>query len=210
VISGAMATRRNVPQLPQMDLLGGTVPEEAQIHRLFFALLPDDVARQRFARAAEALRRDQPIRARWVVPDRYHTTLHFLGDFPLWRQDVVDAAKAAGDKVGPRRFEWTLDYLAGFRGRQPPCVLRGSETPPEMQALWRDLRQALILAGAGNHVGVGSFTPHVTLGYSHGTVPDIAQIEPILWRVEGYALIHSIVGERDYRVLGEWGTTGHS
>lgn len=203
-----MATRRNASPSSQPDLLGGGLPADAAIHRLFFALLPDEVARQRFARAAEILRSEQPIRARWVVPARYHATLHFLGDFPLWRPDVAEAAIAAADKVGPRSFDWTLDYLAGFRGRQPPCVLRSTETPAELVMLWKDLRHALVLAGAGNHVAVGSFTPHVTLGYSHGTVPDIAQIEPILWRVEGYALIHSIVGEREYRVLGEWGKAG--
>ncbi|HEX7815655.1 2'-5' RNA ligase family protein [Dyella sp.] len=200
-----MATQRNARPFQQMDLLGGSGGEPAQIHRLFFALVPDDVLRQRFARAADVLRGDQTIRARWVVPARYHATLHFLGDFPQWRQDVADAAKAAADKVGPRSFDWTLDYLAGFRGRQPPCVLRGTEVPVDLVRLWQDLREALIRAGAGSHIGGGNFTPHVTLGYSHGTVPDIAQIEPILWRVKGYALIHSIVGEHEYRVLGRWG-----
>ena len=200
---GDMATRRNAQQPLQPDLLGGSMPA-TPIHRLFFALLPDEMARQRFARAAEQWRAEQSIRARWVMPARYHATLLFLGDFPLWRQDIADAGLSAGDTVGACLFDWTLDYLAGFRGRQPPCVLRGSETPPGMLSLWRELRRAMLLAGTNTPLG-HTFTPHVTLGYSHGTVPDIVEIEPILWRVDSFALVHSVVGEQAYRVLKRWG-----
>jgi 2'-5' RNA ligase len=189
---------------PQLDLLGAVDARPVEVHRLFLALLPDAATRARLAQSAEALKAGPPgLRARWINPVRYHATLHFLGDHAMLRQDVVDAAVAAAGKLGVPSFEWVLDNAASFRGRQPPWVLRSTRLPEPLQQLWQDLRHALTLAGQGRHIE-RSFTPHVTLAYGQGMLPDTTPVEPVVWQVARVALIHSIVGQSDYQVLADW------
>ena len=199
-----MAIRPTPPDQPQLDLLGTADARPAEVHRLFFALLPDAATRARLAQAAQALKASHPgLRARWVSPARYHVTLHFLGDYALLRQDVVDAAMAAATELRMAPFEWVLHEAASFRGRQPPCILRSSSVPEPLQQLWQDLRRALVLVGQGRHIA-RSFTPHVTVAYSRAVLLDVTPIEPVAWLVERVALVHSVVGQQDYQVLAEW------
>ena len=156
-----MAIRQTLPDTHQSDLLGGIASTE--VHRLFFALLPDATTRERLAAVAVGLKAARPgLRARWIHPDRYHATLHFLGDHAALRPSLVDAAVAAADKVSLAPFAWTLDSAASFRGREPPCVLQGAEVSAPLQQLWQMLGKTLVLAGQGAHLE-RSLTPHVTL-----------------------------------------------
>src|ERR1700756_2203657 len=95
------------------------------MHRLFFALMPDAITRHDINHAAALVQQRHPgLRARWVKPERFHATLNFLGDFPAIPDQVVEKAIAAADHLRAAPFDWTLDYAASFRGREPPCVLR--------------------------------------------------------------------------------------
>lgn len=193
----------NVFDSPQLDLLGGQA-EPAQTHRLFFALLPDEATRAAFAGVADTLKAGQPgLRLRWVAPARYHATVHFLGDHHMLRDDIVQAATRAGDALQAGAFEWTLDYVASFHGREPPCILRSREVPAPLQQLWSQLREGLIRAGQGAHLS-RTFTPHVTLGYSRGGLLAELPVGPLAWRVQQLALVHSVVGQGDYRLLRHW------
>lgn len=189
---------------PQLDLLGGADLRPAEIHRLFFALMPDAATRVQLAGAAAALKASRPaLRARWVKPVRYHATLNFLGDYAGLRPEIVTAAKEAADSVRGTPFAWTLDYATSFRGHQPPCVLRSSAMPEPLQRLWTDLCLALTRAGLGGQT-VRSFTPHVTLAYSHGLRLDDTPVQPIVWPAREIVLVHNLVGHGDYRVLARW------
>lgn len=197
-----MNSRRTPPHAVQPDLLGGGA-EPAQIHRLFFALLPEERARTRIEAAAAGVAASQHLKARMIRPARYHATLHFLGDHPMLREDIARAAIDAAGRVRAAPFDLVLDSASGFHGREPPCVLRCTQTPPALQALWQDLREALIRAGLGAHLS-RSFTPHVTFAYSRGALPQSTPVEPITWRVEGFSLLHSVVGGGDYEILDAW------
>jgi len=197
-----MNSRRPPSRVIQPDLLGGD-PGAAQVHRLFFALLPDEATRSRIEKAATDAAAAQSLRVRMIRPARYHATLHFLGDHPSLREDIVSAAAAAADRVYAHPFELVLDGASGFHGREPPCVLRCTQTPPALQALWQDLRDALLRAGLGGHLS-RSFTPHVTYAYSRGAVPQPVPLAPLHWRVEGFSLLHSVVGGGDYQTLKTW------
>ena len=76
-----MNSRSHPGGIPQLDLLGGTVQEPAEVHRLFFALLPDAATRGQLRQAARPCSPVIPgcARAGWT-PARYHATVHFLGD----------------------------------------------------------------------------------------------------------------------------------
>jgi len=199
-----MAIQQTPTDISQLDLLGDAQARPAEVHRLFLALIPDESVRARLTAVADALRFQCPeLRARWINPARYHATLHFLGDHAMLRPDIVAAAKAAADSIRMAPFEWLLDHAAGFRGRQPPCVLRCSVVPEPLQQLWQELRRALLLSGQGRQLE-RTFTPHVTLAYSRGVLLQPMAIEPVSWRVEDIALVHSVVGQPQQQVLGRW------
>lgn len=201
-----MPIRQTLPDTHQSDLLGGIASTE--VHRLFFALMPDAATRERLTAIATGLKAARPgLRARWIHPDRYHTTLHFLGDHAALRPTLVEAAIAAADKLRAAPFNWTLDGVTSFRGRSPPCVLHGVETCPSLQALWSALGKTLVLAGQGARLE-RSFTPHVTLAYSHGTMLEPAEVEAVEWPVTDFVLVHSVVGQGGYQTLGRWSLTG--
>ncbi|WP_449428258.1 RNA 2',3'-cyclic phosphodiesterase [Rhodanobacter umsongensis] len=202
-----MPIRQTLPETRQFDLLGGGVAS-TEVHRLFFALMPDDATRERLVTVAGALRASRPgLRARWIHPDRYHAPLHFLGDHAALRPGLVEDAIAAADKLRAASFNWTLDGVTSFRGREPPCVLHGVETCAPLQALWSALGKTLALAGQGARLE-RSFTPHVTLAYSHGTMLESAEVDAVEWPVTDFVLVHSVVGQGGYQTLGRWPLTG--
>ena len=174
-----------------------------QMHRVFFAVFPDEAARRAIARVAEDIRSGPMMRGRWIDPSRYHMTLHFLGDSPELRQDLVDRAATAAIKVDLPAFVLSLERIATFHRRKPPGVLRCADGATPVHTLWQTLRRELV------HVGLGAilepdFTPHVTLFYSDGSMLEPAAIEPIAWTVRDFVLVHSVVGRKDYRILGRW------
>jgi 2'-5' RNA ligase len=207
VLHKLMPIRQTQPESRQLDLLGGGIAS-TELHRLFFALMPDEATSSRLASTAEALRSNHPeLRARWINPSRYHATLHFLGNHAALRPSLVDGAMAAADKIHTTPFTWTLDSVASFRGREPPCVLRTAEVPDQMQQLWHALRHTLTLAGQGGHLE-RSFTPHVTLAYSNGPMLEPTATEPVTWRAEDFVLVHNVVGQGGYQILGRWPMSG--
>jgi 2'-5' RNA ligase len=195
--------KHTLSDAPQMDLLGGDPAVPAETHRLFFALFPTGPVRDRLAAVAESLAAGLPPGEKWFAAERYHATLHFLGDYPMLRHDLVASAQAAAARVSAAPFTWTLDNVGSFRGNPPPCVVRGSATSDALELFWRDLRRELVLEGHARQVG-NTFTPHVTLARLRSGMLEDTPIVPIEWRVDGFALVHSIFGQRDYRVLGRW------
>jgi RNA 2',3'-cyclic 3'-phosphodiesterase len=186
----------------QIELFGHTAHTET--HRLFFALMPDAATRHDINHAAALVQQQHPgLRARWVKPERFHATLNFLGDFPAMPDQVVERAMAAAHHLYAEPFAWTLDYAASFRGREPPCVLRGSQVPEPLLALWRDLHAALIQSGLQLRAE-RQFTPHITLAYGRHELPEATPVTPIVWWIDRFALIHNVVGKGSYRVMGSW------
>lgn len=199
-----MSIRQTLPASRQLDLLGGAHAMTVDVHRLFFALMPDQATRTRLAQVAATLRAEHPaLRARWVTPDRYHVTLHFLGDHPTLRPDIVAAATRAAAGIRATPFEWTLDRALSFRGREPPCVLRNAEHSAPLQQLWQALGHALALAGQATS-REREFTPHVTLAYGRSALPQALAVEPVPWPVQEFALIRHVLGQGAYQLLGRW------
>lgn len=179
-----------------------------EVHRLFFALIPDEATRLGMTALAEQVRSARPqFRARWIQPARYHATLRFLGDHSALRPRLVDAAIQAAARVSAAPFEWTLDTVETFRGREPPCVLRSEEKNEPIRQLWQSLGQALALAGLKSS-RENDFTPHVTLAYGNGVMLDSMAVASLAWRVDRFALVHSVVGRSHHELLGNWPLAG--
>jgi RNA 2',3'-cyclic 3'-phosphodiesterase len=201
--AAAMSKRMNASTL-QPNLFGAAPRARAEVHRLFFALMPDDDMRRHIHALAGWLQDRHPdFRARWVKPERFHATLNFLGDYPTLRDDLVEAAVIAAGGLHASPFEWTLDYVASFRGREPPCVLRCSHMPALLLELWQALGKALVLADLHRRAE-RQYTPHITLAYARQVLPEPIPIEPIAWHVDRFVLVHNVVGKGNYQILGEW------
>ncbi|GLQ94290.1 RNA 2',3'-cyclic phosphodiesterase [Dyella acidisoli] len=183
-------------------------PAARETHRLFFALMPDAATRHDINHAAATVQQQHPkLRARWVKPERFHATLNFLGDYAAVPDEVMEKAMAAADTLHAAPFAWALDYAASFRGREPPCVLRGTHVPELLLALWRDLHASLVQAGLKLRAE-RQYTPHVTLAYARHELPEVTPVTPIVWQVDRFVLIHNVVGKGSYQILGSWKLAG--
>ena len=166
--------------------------------------MPDENARHCISRVAGLVEQQHAdIHPRWIRAERYHATLNFLGEFPMYPEDIVRKARAAGENLQASAFSWTLDYVASFRGHQPPCVLRSTVVPKSFMTLWQSLNTALVYAGLQRHVD-HQFTPHVTLAYGRRELPGVTPITPFTWHVERVVLIHNAIGQGGYQLLGSW------
>lgn len=173
-------------------------------YRLFFALWPDDATRQRIAEAAQLLKRQHPTPGRWLSPQRYHLTLHFLGDYPLppeaWARRAMDAA----DSVHVEPIQLRLDQAGCFQNGAIPWWLGPASVPDALRRLWRELREALRNAGLP-HDTRPRLTPHLTVLRDAGRSLPTRPIPPVDWRVPDFVLIESRPGTpADYRVRARW------
>ncbi|KAF1723409.1 RNA 2',3'-cyclic phosphodiesterase [Pseudoxanthomonas japonensis] len=184
----------------QGDLFGS--PQPGRLHRLFFALVPSAGEREGLRHRAEDLKAAFP-QARWVRPERYHLTLHFLGESDGPREDMIRTARDAMQDWQPEPVGITLDHLLCLGNpKNPALTLAALHPSPAVVAFWRGLQQRLLRAGFKQHVG-RSFVPHLTLAYVPPRTTPV-DVPPVVLHPQGVHLLQSIEGEADYDVLGEW------
>ena len=171
--------------------------------RLFFAIFPDPATAAGIARHADALRAAHQLHGRPLAPERFHITLHHLGDHAGVRRDIVAMAGEAAEAITTSPFEVTFDRAASFHnGGNNPFVLECGEGFDALDAFQRELGLAMARAGLGKLVDK-SFTPHVTMLYDKRLVAEQA-IAPVKWTVRGFTLIHSLLGRTEHIPLGRW------
>jgi 2'-5' RNA ligase len=171
--------------------------------RLFFAIFPDPATAADLARRADALRAEHDLSGRPLAPERFHITLHHLGDHAGVRRDIVSMAGEAAEAMTTAPFEVTFDRAASFHnGGNNPYVLQGGEGLEVLKQFQRDLGVAMARAGIGKLVDK-SFTPHVTMLYDRRLIVEQA-VEPVRWTVDGFALIHSRLGRTEHIPLARW------
>lgn len=171
--------------------------------RLFFAIFPDPATTAAIARQADVLRAAQGLSGRPLAPERFHITLHHLGDHAGLRRDIVSMASEAAEAITTPPFEVAFDRAASFHnGGNNPFVLQGGEGLDALKTFQRDLGLAMARTGLGKLVDK-SFTPHVTMLYDKRLVAEQA-ITPIRWTVSGFTLIHSLLGRTEHIPLARW------
>jgi RNA 2',3'-cyclic 3'-phosphodiesterase len=167
---------------------------DAVLHRLFFALWPDDATRARLAQAARQWSH------RPVADDKLHMTLHFLGACSADQQACYSQAVSA---VHCEAFELQLDYLGG-RARSQIQWLSASHPPTALAQLVAALGEAL--TSCGYEAEKRRFLPHVTLS-RHVRKPRIqAGLPAISWMVRDFLLVESVAveGQVRYEVRARW------
>lgn len=177
-------------------------------HNLFFGLLPDDTTRERIALASGRLRVQHAPRGRWLKPERYHLTLHFLGRFRPLRESIVVAAREAASRVHAPPFDLVLDHAGAFI-RNGVGWLGCTRPDAGLQLLRERLRRTL----AEVHIEVENapgFHPHITvLRDALDPLPSGA-IEPIVWPVHEFVLVDSQHGARNvFEQAGRWRLAAH-
>ena len=166
--------------------------------RLFFALWPDDAVRAQLAhwsRELHAVCGGRPMRA-----ENLHLTLAFLGNVEDARAEEVERATGA---VALRRCSLILDR-PGYWKHNRIAWAGASVVPLELAALVSGLREALATSRIG--FDAKTFASHVTLLREAREPAVMPALEPIEWRLAGFALVQSVTLPRGsrYEIRKSW------
>lgn len=171
--------------------------------RLFFAVFPDAQTAARLAALAQDLRAELGLKGMPLAMERFHVTLHHLGDYDGLPRDRVAQARQAGAAVSAAPFEVAFDRAGSF-GR--PLVLQGDDGLAGIRAFQQALGLAMAGAGLGRRVEK-AFTPHVTLLYDEQIAPT-RPVTSIGWIVNELVLVHSLQGKTQHIALDRWALRG--
>lgn len=190
--------------MPEQSFLPGFEAAPRPTDRLFFAIYPDAAAAARIAQLAQQLRAEHGLQGKPLKPERFHVTLHHLGDHAGLPHDQVAAACGAAAGVAAAPFDITFDRVASFTSapRNRPFVLRGDDGLAALMAFQQSLGEALKKTVLGRWTRPG-FTPHVTLLYDDRGVPEQA-VPPVSWTARELVLVHSLIGQSLHVPLARW------
>ena len=152
--------------------------------RLFLALWPDPAIRHALRERRDAW--DWPRGASPVHTDKLHLTLHFLGEVPSER--VPELRRGLGVPFTP----FTLSIGVPKLWPHGVAVLEPHEQAAELLALHANLSQALVALGLQPEAR--SYKPHVTLARRANNAVVPPEAEPLIWQIDGYALVESKPG----------------
>lgn len=172
---------------------------------VFFALLPDASAADALTLLARRLRVQHGLNGQPLASSRFHVSLNGLGEHAGLPTDLVALAIHAASHLPPLPpFAVKFDRVLSFASKKPkrPFVLRGSNGLGALMAFQEHLNTALNTVGLG-HRASQSFTPHVTLLYDREDVIAHA-VESVSWTVREFVLVHSLIGQTKYKLLGRW------
>jgi 2'-5' RNA ligase len=167
--------------------------------RLFFALWPDDDVRAQLAHWSREL---QTVcgGGRLTRPENLHLTLAFLGSVGDIR--VGEIERAAGE-VAPRGISLVLDR-PGYWKHNRIAWAGASTVPGQLDSMVAELRDALARSNIG--FDAKAFVSHVTLLRDAREPEAMPALEPIKWRLDGFALVQSVTLPRGsrYEIRKSW------
>lgn len=188
----------------QMGLPGFDPPTPTD--RLMFLLYPDPTTAEAIAREARRLKDALGLRGQPLATDRFHVTLHHLGDYVGVPNDIVAKGQRAGEAMAHAPFDVAFDRAASFanRGGSNPFTLQGGEGVGALIAFQTALADRMLAVRLKPDK---SFTPHITLLYDGEVVPAQA-VAPIRWTVDHFVLVRSKLGQTQHVVLRRWNLNG--
>ncbi len=169
--------------------------------RLFFAIFPEAQAAERIEGVSLDLRNQYGLTRKPLAKERYHVSLHHVGDYPELPDAVVAAAERAAAGLVFPEFQITFDQVTSFQGQQSnrPVVLTNSRDIPKLMLFQKTLEVTLKLTGLYQSDKSRQFKPHLTLLYDDLEVT--RDIDTIAWTVREFVLVHSLVNQSRYRLL---------
>jgi 2'-5' RNA ligase len=163
--------------------------------RVFFALWPDAATRSLLGQAAR--RMHQGLGGRRTRDDSIHLTLAFIGNVSVQR--LPELAVPPLHDLKP--FTLSLDRCGCWPHNGIGWIVP-SQVPDPLQRLVFAMEGWL--RGAGFALEERPYRPHVTLVRKAECVPLMQDIAPIIWRVEEFVLVRSVLepeGSR-YQTIG--------
>jgi 2'-5' RNA ligase len=170
-----------------------------QLDGLFFSIFPDQAAAVRIANTAEHFRRAYGLKGAPLLTDRFHVTVHGLGNYDGLPRGVVAKAIAAGMAVKSMPFEVAFDRVTSFAGSNA-LVLCGGDGVDGLVMFHQSLAIAMWNSGLCASL---QFMPHITLLYDGRRIEE-QFIEPIRWTVRDFVLVHSLRGRTMHIPLERW------
>lgn len=169
--------------------------------RLFFAILPDEPAAERIEAFSHAFRSEHHLARKPLTKDRFHVSLHHAGDYEELPQDIVAIAERAAADVKFPAFEVAFDQIVSVNEQRQfrPIVLNQSRATPKLMLFQKMLEVTLKLTCLSQWAAPWRFKPHLTLFYDDIQVK--RNIDTIAWTVREFVLVHSLVGQSQYRLL---------
>jgi RNA 2',3'-cyclic 3'-phosphodiesterase len=181
--------------------------------RLFFTVLPDEIAAQRIALLARHLKSKYRLQGRPIRTNHLHVSLYHLGDYSGLPPDVIARAKEAVSTVALPPFEIRFDRVVSFSGRVDPesprsypLVLRVKDGLAEVMGLRRALASAMMKVGLRQAIRT-IYTPHLTLLYDQRRIPEHS-VDAIASAVREFVLVHSMLGKTQHVLLEQWPLRG--
>jgi 2'-5' RNA ligase len=186
--------------MTQLGLPGFDPPTPTD--RLMFLLYPDTATAERISNEAHRLREALALRGQPLPTDRFHVTLHHLGDYVGLPAEIVRRGEAAGSAVAAAPFEAVFDRAMSFANRpgNNPFTLQADAGLDALVGFQQ--RLGLEMAKVGLKPDK-AFVPHVTLLYDGQVIPAQA-IAPIRWTVDRFVLVQSKLGQTRHIVLKSW------
>jgi len=165
--------------------------------RLFFALWPDEEARDGLAALAGRL----PVRCgRKIAAEHLHITLSFLGNVP---EDSLDCLTEGADAIRASAFSLTLDRLGWFR-RAGVVWVAPEAAPQELIRLAGEINKVVL--GCGLDPDGRAYQPHLTLSRKARRPPRGLDFAPIRWDIRDFSLMQSVTRDAGpvYSVIRCW------
>ena len=207
--SGASGQWHRPPGQPGLEL-GAAAAGLRVRHVLFFGLVPEPSCAERLRRLGQELHGrfglGDPLRPAALL----HMSLLGLGAGARLDDSAVVRGLRIGASVRWAQFDVILEAAISFgRGSRRPLVLACSLGAA---AAVTGLRDAL--RDVGEEMGLGGyryseFTPHLTLSYTSGPIPETVLDPPVIWRARELVLIYSAQGRGRHVHLGRWPFGAH-
>ena len=156
------------------------------VRRLFYALWPDDLLRQRIS--AQTKDRVSESRGRPTAIGNLHVTVLFLGEVA---EDRLPAVLEAGAKANASAFDLEFDALEVWK-RSGVLSLTAHVTPPPLLSLVEQLRFNLLAAQFD--LRPEEYRPHLTLARRVNGRNERRATSTIRWHVREFTLVQSQPG----------------
>ncbi|MEQ1740186.1 MAG: RNA 2',3'-cyclic phosphodiesterase [Methyloglobulus sp.] len=161
--------------------------------RLFFALWPDDITRQKCVKITVAINKSV------VSPTNLHVTLLFLGNVTLDKETVLRQEAAI---IPPPKLTLCFNRLSFWKKPGVLC-LTSTDDNPELISLVNNL--AVAAKKLEIPVDQRPYKPHVTL-VKKAKASKTLGFEPVNWRSNSFCLVESCSQPNgvEYRIIEQW------
>lgn len=184
---------------------------ESTIDNLFVAIFPGAENAKRISNLGIGLKDLLGVEGKLRPESHLHATMYHVGTYRDGLPEAHVAAAKRSCEVSAtlsHPLQATFNRVLTFQGGEGrhPFVLAGTSQNTALHVL----HKALVAQFAKQGFRIGrnsSFELHITLAYAKEAVDEVP-IEPIISPVDELVLIHSMVGQTKYRVLGRWPLCG--